>query len=450
MVLSEYSRACFRGGFILSGMTYSDDIADSEFASLCRSQIELLSKGLGAIWSAVYLTSGEAKDRHKQLALFEVYPTAIGNAPQQISELELEDLLRQVDTKPLLRPGSPIADSNQEDLQSTLDSDLDALRGKQLVLPLVHEDVPLGLLVTLREDRFWQDRELEQVKEIANTLAVGCFLARQSQWYRKQLAQQENLRRWEQEQLGNLLHQLRNPLTALRTFSKLLVKRLLPEDRNRRIAVNMLGESDRLKNLIDRFAEEVEPETEPITLSTTSVRLSEANSPSNFLLPSKTTELSAVDLEKLLEPLLQAALAIANDKNLELIAEIAPEIPLVQGDLAGLREVFNNLLDNAIKYTPATGQVRVSSICQGSLVGVAIADNGYGISELDQEHLFERHYRGAQAKSEIPGTGLGLAIAKQLIEQMGGDIEVISPNPQLDNSDFPGTIFTVWLSTIEQ
>ena len=430
-------------------MTYSDDIASPEFASLCKSQVELLRKGMGAAWSAVYLTSEVAEEYQKQLVLFDAYPQLIKRMPQQISELELEDLLQQVAAKFRLRPCNLIADPSQENLQSIVSSSLDNLVTKQLVLPLIHEDVALGLLITVREDRFWQNQELEQVKEIANTLAIGCFLERQSQWYRQQLEQQEYLRHWEQEQLGNLLHQLRNPLTALRTFSKLLVKRLLPEDRNRRVAENMLSESDRLKGLIDRFAEEVECGVDPVTLSTTSVRLNEGSTSSNFLLPSKASELLAVDLKQLLEPLLQTALAIADEKSIRLVRQVADDLPLVQGDFAGLREVFNNLLDNAIKYTPTSGQVRLRSIRQGSLVGIAIDDNGYGISDIDQERLFERHYRGAQAASDIPGTGLGLAIAKQLIEQMGGDIEVISPNPQLDNQDLPGTIFTVWLQTIE-
>ena len=430
-------------------MTYSDDIASPEFASLCKSQVELLRKGMGAAWSAVYLTSEVAEEYQKQLVLFDAYPQLIKRMPQQISELELEDLLQQVAAKFRLRPCNLITDPSQENLQSIVSSSLDNLVTKQLVLPLIHEDVALGLLITVREDRFWQNQELEQVKEIANTLAIGCFLERQSQWYRQQLEQQEYLRHWEQEQLGNLLHQLRNPLTALRTFSKLLVKRLLPEDRNRRVAENMLSESDRLKGLIDRFAEEVECGVDPVTLSTTSVRLNEGSTSSNFLLPSKASELLAVDLKQLLEPLLQTALAIADEKSIRLVRQVADDLPLVQGDFAGLREVFNNLLDNAIKYTPTSGQVRLRSIRQGSLVGIAIDDNGYGISDIDQERLFERNYRGAQAASDIPGTGLGLAIAKQLIEQMGGDIEVISPNPQLDNQDLPGTIFTVWLPIIE-
>jgi signal transduction histidine kinase len=92
------------------------------------------------------------------------------------------------------------------------------------------------------------------------------------------------------------------------------------------------------------------------------------------------------------------------------------------------------------------------------MLGIAISDTGPGIPSQDLEHLFERHYRGVQASTAIPGTGLGLAIAKELIEQMHGEIEVFSPaqplwdkqnsesalsNPQ-DNPPM-GTTFVVWL-----
>ena len=102
------------------------------------------------------------------------------------------------------------------------------------------------------------------------------------------------------------MHQLRNPLTALRTFSKLLLKRLLPEDRNQSVAESILRESDRLSGLIDRFAEKVDDESAtsvPVTLSTTSVRLSEteAKHHSNFLLPGDTGKLDSIDVAEILE-----------------------------------------------------------------------------------------------------------------------------------------------------
>ncbi|HEY9605284.1 MAG TPA: sensor histidine kinase, partial [Allocoleopsis sp.] len=120
-------------------------------------------------------------------------------------------------------------------------------------------------------------------------------------------------------------------------------------------------------------------------------------------------------------------------------------------------------IDNALKYTPAGGQVDIRvgekrRTVQSEAIAIAISDTGPGIPPQDLEHLFERHYRGVQASTAIPGTGLGLAIAKELIQQMQGDIEVFSPAQPVwakqeleavvgNTQDNPtkGTTFIVWL-----
>lgn len=426
-------------------MSYSYNVAGSEFAALCQSQVKLLQKGLGAMWSAIYLTQEEAQSQEKQLLLFAIYPHHKSKFPPHIADIELPEVWRQVTSQKKIAPRSLSIDREEKNNLVALSQQ--ELTTKQLILPLVHEDVMMGLLITQREDRHWKAQELEQIKAIAQTLAIARFLEKQSQWYREQLSLQQDINRWQQEQLGNLLHQLRNPLTALRTFSKLLLKRLLPEDRNQSITQNILSQSDRLAQLIDRFATEVEErpiESLPV-VSTTSVRVSEEAQPTNFLLPENTEKL---DITEVLEPLLMTIRAIANNQEIKLVTDISANLPQVKGNAQALREVFNNLLDNAVKYTPNKGQITVRIEPKDNLLKIAIEDTGYGIPEADREHLFERHYRGVQAQGDIPGTGLGLAIAKQLIEQMQGDIEVISPNNRSNNSQFPGTIFIVWLSTV--
>jgi signal transduction histidine kinase len=201
----------------------------------------------------------------------------------------------------------------------------------------------------------------------------------------------------------------------------------------------------------------------------------------NSLLPSKTLPLESFSVIAVLEPLIVSAKAIAQERNLELQAEISPNLPLVQGNAKGLREVLSNLIDNALKYTPAGGEIDIyvgvfAQIPQGDSspvsppplpsspisqrLAITISDTGPGIPPQDLEHLFERHYRGVQASTTIPGSGLGLAIAKELIEQMQGEIEVFSPAQsiwaaQSSESAFDttqdhsgkGTTFIVWLLT---
>ena len=149
-----------------------------------------------------------------------------------------------------------------------------------------------------------------------------------------------------------------------------------------------------------------------------------------------------------LEPLLVSAKAIALERRLLLSAEIAPNLPLVHANTKALREVLSNIIDNALKYTPIAGKILIQTGQEKPhFQGIIINDNGPGIPNKDLVHLGERHYRGVQAQTSIPGTGLGLAIAKQLVEQMHGEIEVHSPAlfSQITSSNSPGTTFIIWL-----
>ena len=189
----------------------------------------------------------------------------------------------------------------------------------------------------------------------------------------------------------------------------------------------------------------------------------------------------------ILEPLLVSAQAIAQERELVLDLVEIGDVNSVFVDAKALREVLNNLLDNALKYTSAGGTVKVIIGINGNnnhhdgrqRQGLAIADTGPGIPPEDLPHLFERHFRGAQAEGDIPGTGLGLAIAQLLMQQMQGNIEVfspsatfsalvpnltevaapsrttplmhqqaISPNVTSPPAQFPGTVFVVWMPQV--
>jgi two-component system phosphate regulon sensor histidine kinase PhoR len=102
-------------------------------------------------------------------------------------------------------------------------------------------------------------------------------------------------------------------------------------------------------------------------------------------------------------------------------------LPPVYGNHDQLKQVLINLLDNAFKYTPPDGQVRISAWPDSDMVKVAVADTGIGIPPEDLDRIFERFYRVDKARSrEIGGTGLGLSIVKNIIEAYGGRVEVES------------------------
>ncbi|MCC0179342.1 GAF domain-containing sensor histidine kinase [Waterburya agarophytonicola K14] len=424
----------------------NNHISSIEFTTLCQSQINLLAESLGAVWSIVYLAEEVIEDGETQLFPLAIYPQTQNQSLLELPSIKLEEVWQQLQShsSAQLLPANFVTAENP----AKSDWQTDSAERKQLILPLVHQETFIGLLVTGREDREWMQTELKQVEEIARTLAIARFLELQYHWTQQELTIQENLRRIERDRLDNLIHQLRNPLTAFKTFSKLLIKRILPGDRNHKVAKSLLEQSDRFQQLLEQFEAESIKET-AINAPTPLLDVRDNTElPSNFLLPSLNTQLDAVNLTEILDPLLNTAEAIATERAIKLENNIPPSIPLIKGDLSALREIFNNLIDNALKYTPARGKVQLDIetkyiTTEVEMLGIAISDTGYGIPEADRERIFERHYRGIQAQSDIPGTGLGLAIASELVIKMQGEIELISPNHLSKNS--PGTTFIVWL-----
>lgn len=429
----------------------NNHISSPEFATLCQSQISLLSHGLGAVWSVIYLAEDISEDGQTQLFPFAIYPQTENQGFRKLPPIKLGEIW-QASQSHFIAQLLPDYLANQIEAQGVDNWQPEPAETKQLILPLIHQETFIGLLVTGREDREWQPQERQQAEEIARTIAIARVIDLQYHWTRNELALQENLRQIEHDRLDNLLHQLRNPLTALRTFGRLLLKRIVPSDPNSKLAQSILAQSDRFQALLEQFEAEsaqlpgVNPVNNFLPLLTTQPRNIDQSS---FLLPSSTAQLHPVDLAQILDPLLNTAQAIAVERNIELVNHLPFSIPLVIGDLAALREIFNNLLDNALKYTPAKGKVQLElTTNRPQMLGIAIKDTGTGIPLKDQPRIFERHYRGVQSQSDIPGTGLGLAIAQELVTKMRGEIELISPNNLAKDS--PGTTFIVWLVIGEQ
>ncbi|HML21476.1 MAG TPA: ATP-binding protein [Aggregatilinea sp.] len=113
----------------------------------------------------------------------------------------------------------------------------------------------------------------------------------------------------------------------------------------------------------------------------------------------------------------------AEQKNIRIEVDIPPTLPIIEADEQRLRQIANNLISNAIKYTPGGGSVTIIAAQHGDSVRVAIRDTGIGIGPEDQAQIFTRFYRVRSAETEgIEGTGLGLAIVKSLVEAHGGEL----------------------------
>ena len=122
------------------------------------------------------------------------------------------------------------------------------------------------------------------------------------------------------------------------------------------------------------------------------------------------------EIIKILEPL-------ARPKNLQISLEGCREECLIFGDTEKLKLVLENLMSNAVKYTPSGGKIEIRLAKDGGRAVFSVKDNGVGIPESQQKRVFEKFFRGDNVvKHQTEGTGLGLYIAKNIIEQSGGKI----------------------------
>jgi signal transduction histidine kinase len=432
--------------------------------ALCRAQLRLLAEGLGASISVVYMTEELEAGSESKLLPVVVYPETEVVWAKILKQMPIE----AIDTDEY-RPSNLLSDRVPRQLLSNEDCQVSTLappklpeRGAedtqnkrhQILLPLVSDGTILGLLVTTREILPWNSAEQTEIQHIAQTISLAGILDRRQQWLAQELRQQQELQLQQRDILHNLLHQLRNPLTAIRTFGKLLIKRLQPEDPHRGFASSIVRESDRLQELLIHLENTIDipiitegkvgsDSIQPLLPSQNERQVSNAN----LLLPDAAFRIEFCQLTDVIDPLIISAEAIAQDRNLSFHAHIPRELPLVQAHPAALREVLSNLIDNALKYTPAGGEIDIDAELvnpENPQIQICIRDTGMGIPPQDLAKLFTRHYRGIQSAGSIAGTGLGLAIAKELVTHMHGKIEVKSPPPGEDR----GTEFILLLQLV--
>jgi signal transduction histidine kinase len=123
---------------------------------------------------------------------------------------------------------------------------------------------------------------------------------------------------------------------------------------------------------------------------------------------------------------------------LQLIIDVPEDLPKVFGDSIRLRQVFDNLLGNAIRYTPQGGQINIIAHEENDQIILRFVDTGLGIPVAERPHIFEKFFRASNVAEEIPGSGLGLAIVKSIVENHQGRIWV-------DSVEGEGSTFTVVL-----
>ncbi|MEO0540016.1 MAG: sensor histidine kinase [Cyanobacteria bacterium P01_A01_bin.105] len=482
--------------------------ASSAFIDLCQAQFRLLHQTLGTLSAVVYVTEVATATPPDFVPVFH-YPQSDPRSSFEAASRWLPQTAGLGTVNPSPFPGDALPSESVSERRAEMGLPSSE---QQVVLPLIHQDAVVGAMVVIHHERRWRRNEQRQLQQVADTVAAGYVLERQSQWLQQQLRTKRQLQGQQSEIFHNLLHQFRNPLTALGTFGKLLVRRLPAEDPNHAIANSMVRESQQLSALVKDFDQTVEmgdadwqslddrlddslddTVLDAMALDGLTVegrgRLaagdSEAARPS---LPAAAPQslpaglghaLTLTDqaLLPLMEPLLALGQTLAVDRQLRFYGVLPSADLRVRVDAQALQEVTRNLLDNALKYASPGDWVWLAGIVDARpgdtrpggnppgppRVGIAVGDTGAGIPVADQPHLFERRYRGVQSEGSIPGTGLGLAIAQDLVTQMDGQIELLSPITSADwvpadirfqvmagagGSLLRGTLFIVWLPLI--
>ena len=243
-----------------------------------------------------------------------------------------------------------------------------------------------------------------QVKEEKGYIRVLAMFMNQM------LEQMETLMQGVRRVSDNIAHDLRTPLTRMRNDLSQL------RDRSRQ------EEGRRLERIIEECDELLSSFNAVLRISTLESG-------------SRLAGGSDVELQSLLRDIVELYEPLAEQRSIELALE-APQSQMCKGDTDLLFQMFANLLDNAVKYTPSHGDIRVQMSTKLTADGsrrhcVVISDSGPGIALLERDHVFRRFYRVESSRGEHPGHGLGLSLVQAIVQYHDGSVELANNNPGL-------------------
>ncbi|HHW02973.1 MAG TPA: cell wall metabolism sensor histidine kinase WalK [Thermoanaerobacterales bacterium] len=206
--------------------------------------------------------------------------------------------------------------------------------------------------------------------------------------------------------VANVSHELRTPLTSIKGFVETLLDGAYKDPHLAKRFLNIIDfETGRLCRLINDLLDLSQLETNQIKLN-----------------------MEIVKLPGIIEEIMMIFEARLREKDLSFSTQFPENLPGVKADPDWLRQVFINLVDNAVKYTPNNGKIWIEAEEKNNnFIEIRVCDTGIGIPKQDIPRLFERFYRVDKARSrQIGGTGLGLSIVKHIIKSLGGEIRVES------------------------
>ena len=266
-----------------------------------------------------------------------------------------------------------------------------------------------AVVVAVADEVELEDRYTPLIIGFAGASLVALFLVAVGGWIIARQAADpieraiDNMRRF----MADAAHELRTPVTAIRSRAEVAMQRTRSADEYARALTAIEAESARLGRIVEDL----------LTLARADARERPVE-PKRFFLDD--VALDAAD----------AARAMADRKGVHVDVGDFQEAPVL-GDAVLLRQLVMILLDNAIKFTPAGGRVRVDVQRNGPAVSLVVSDTGIGIAEEQLPHIFERFYRGDPSRTresggQSDGAGLGLSIARWIVDEHNGSIDVES------------------------
>ena len=278
----------------------------------------------------------------------------------------------------------------------------------RLATPLLQGARSIGMLSLVREepDSFTAD-DIELAGLLGRLVASAVQNIRAYESERKTVEELRRLSALRADFVSLVSHELRTPMAAVIGASRTLQQRwreLSPDQRESFLEL-IAGETNRLAELIGDVLD-----TSRIEAGTFSFRFRD------------------LDLAQLVHD--AVATAQLGQDEVRLRANVQSPLPTIRADGERLRQVLTNLIDNAIKYSPAGGEVEVRAYPENGRVFVDVRDDGPGIAKADQKLIFEKFGRVVGSGAARPGTGLGLFIARSIAEAHGGALEVQSAPDQ--------------------
>lgn len=261
----------------------------------------------------------------------------------------------------------------------------------------------------------WISSPLQEMEKAARTLSEGEFyqipikgpdeVRALASSYNEMVDKVKSFQDSQRDFVANVSHELKTPLTSIQGFSEAILDGTVIDGPALNKAAGIIKtEADRMYRLVVDLLDLARFDAGTVTL-----------------------DRQPLDLERLLNQVGSQLIPQAVEAQVDFRLDIDP-LPTCVGDEDRLSQVFTNLVDNAIKHTPAGGFVHLSARSEEGLARVEVIDSGEGIPPEHLPRIFERFYKvdGARKKETIPGTGLGLAIAEQIVQAHSGTIQVRS------------------------